>query len=143
MGCFNSKAKQTKEKAPDAVAKEPVAIVPPGEKPSNFNVTVVKADGKTEQYVPRPKTQPKQYDKNAHLTLTIEALRAESFKLSGTPNLRIVKLYDQVRAQLGSNGKEFLLFFQGKELAGEEKVLGDFDITADAILDLVYTPKST
>lgn len=145
MGCLKSKNggnSETSKKNTEVETRDMLPLGPPPQNDSTYNVKVVKANGESEPYVPRPKAEPRQYDKSAHITLTVEDLKLAAVTIQTNPGLRVQKLYDQVKTQM--NGvTDFLLFWSGKELPleGEEKTIGDYGILADATIDLVRTSK--
>lgn len=144
MGCFSSKSsapKASANPAKETETRELLPLGPPQDTSSAYHVKVVKANGDSEAYVPRPKPDPKQYDKNAHITLKVEDLKLAACVIQTTPGMRVQKLYDQVRTQMAGVG-EFMLFWTGKELTeGDEKTLGECGITSDETVDLVRKVK--
>ena len=144
MGCFSSKSSAPKASTnppKETETRELLPLGPPQETSSAFYVKVIKANGESESYVPRPKPDPKQYDKNAHITVKVEGLRLTACVIQTTPGMRVQKLYDQVRTQMAAQG-DFMLFWTGKELVeGDEKTLGECGITSDETVDFLLKVK--
>ena len=144
MGCFSSKnspPKPSSSPAKETETRELLPLGPPPPDTSAYHVKVVKANGDSEAYVPRPKPDPKQYDRSAHITVKVEDLKLAACVMQTTPGMRVQKLYDQVKTQMEGVG-EFMLFWAGKELPeGEEKTLGECGITTDVTVDLVRKAK--